>query len=216
MIQDIEDWLKENKNAPIDELSKKFNLKYLGSGIHRDTYKKKGSREVIKVGINRHNLSEYSFWKALKGTEWQPLFAACHEISKDFKVMTQEYVYRTIPARYDTLIDSNSPSNWDDIRDELESIFQFIKRLVKNKTVIFDLHSDNIRITRTGDLKIIDYSTFLHPLPMFSDYNAEAMIKAANKLLRKFQRPIKFYMNQENKIILNLPNKIVKCEAIYG
>lgn len=213
MIQEIENWLESisRKTIDHDEVSKKFNLLYLGDGIHRHVFKESGKREVIKLCHTQHNRSEYMFWQAVKDSSWSNLFAPCKSISKNAKVLTQQFIYRRIPARYD-----QDTSQWDSIRNELESLFGFLKRIVKNKSLILDLHSDNVRITRSHELKIIDYSTFLWPIPMFADCDHEAIIAQTKELLRKFQRPIKFYMNQENKIILNLPNKIVKCEAIHG
>lgn len=188
-----------------NDLTNKFGLGYVGSGISRWVYKKKGTRKVYKI-TNQvcHNISEYAFYHGLQGTALQSIFARCFSLSENGMVLEQEYCPKSLP-------DITSES-WFKIDHALRDCLNFLTEVSKEKIICYDFHTDNIRINSKYEAKIIDYSPLLWPMPLEHNFRLSRCISKLKSKAKKYDRAIKFFMNQHKKLILDTGSDIYVSE----
>lgn len=197
--QEIKDLGKLEKS--VNEICQRFHLKFIGSGISRFVFKEKYSRTVLKVSTQtRHNFSEYCFYQALEGTNFQKLFAASTEISKDGTVLEQEYVPKNLPSRCEA-ISFKGGNNWIDFLAEIESTLNFIKLFTKEPCITFDLHTDNIRLDSKYNAKIIDYAPILSPFIEAKKPKIQACISGLRKYTQRHDQRVEFFLDQQKSLV---------------
>lgn len=180
----------------IEEIAEKFNLRVLNtSGTTRAILKRKGSPYVLKLGYPSHNYAEYVLSRVVSNTKLSELFAHCHAISKEGYVLVQDFVYKHIP--HSRGIAMWFDDTWISIRNRVEKM---ISEVVGGDPGEFDIHEENIHISRGGDLKIVDYSNVL--VNYF--HNSNDIEKVEKKLKKKIKDlpsdPLFFY--KDGSIIL--------------
>ena len=191
------------------QFSKKFGVKYFSCGISRTVFKKRYSREVIKVCSSQSNLAEYALYRAFDGCQMQSLLAKCIAISKDGTVLIQEYLPKSIPD-YALGGSVDDTRDWAELQDYLEAQFSFIKNFTKDKYTICDMHCDNIRANSKHDLKIIDYAAPLDTIVRQKNFDLEACIQKLSRYTKRHDQKIKFYLNASKQIVLDLGTELIK------
>lgn len=207
-LEEISGFLQQRKllslrdlEKNLHEISQRFHLKLIGSGISRFVFKERYSRKVLKVTTeNRHNLAEYCLYQALEGTSLQSLFAASDSISEDGTVLEQEYLSKSLPVRYEDY-HFRANDRWLELLGEVESTLSFIKFYTKEKYPTFDLHTDNIKLDSKFNAKIIDYATILSPFIEARNLEKRACIRALSRYTRKHDQRVEFFLDQEKNLV---------------
>ena len=211
MLETLAKWAENNKinvaNGGFgNDLTNEFGLGYVGCGISRWVYKKKGTRKVYKI-TNQvcHNISEYAFYHGLQGTALQSIFAKCFSISKNGMVLEQEYCPKNLP---DITLDS-----WLKITFALGDCLNFLTEVSKENKICYDFHTDNVRINSKHEAKIIDYSPLLWPMPLEHNFRLSRCISKLKSKAKKYDREIKFFLNQQRKVVLDIGSDIYVSES---
>ena len=114
-------------------------------------------------------------------------------------VLEQEYCAKKMPD-----VETHS---FRDITAAIEGCLQFISRVSGENRLCFDFHYDNIKINSKHEAKIIDYSPLLWPMPMERNFSLAACISKLKYHARRYNRDIKFFLNQERKLILDFKDR---------
>jgi hypothetical protein len=192
---------------PFDaNILQKFGLSIVGGGVTRTVYRQKYSRRVFKVGDFYANRYEFCLWEIFKPTQLGLHLAKCLNISADGGILEQEYVSQDIPGE-----DSVSLADWGEFQNDIEeNVFDF-----SDEVAITDLHPSNLKLTPKGDVKIVDYSACI-PQKFFSKkFNYLNFIKTNRKLANCVNPSLKFFVNAENEIVVNLDGYFNKLKLIY-
>src|SRR5210317_622235 len=178
-------------------LAKKFKLKLVDTeGTTRIILNKKGSRTVIKVGYPSHNKAEYAAYKALEHSTLGDLLAPCLNISEEGRALEMAYIPRAIPKAKGDYYWFNK--EFIRMRDRLESHFAFSKKYNPYAWGA-DVHEENMRAMRNGEIKIIDYSNLL--ADMFSRRSTTTIQKAIKGILKLKFPHVRVKLTLNNRII---------------
>lgn len=216
MLEILASWVEKrridvNKGGFGNDLTNKFGLGYVGCGMHRWVYKKRGTRKVYKItNLITYNMSEYAMYYGLSGTKLQSLLAKCYNISNNGMVLEQEYCPKKIPE-----LDRNGcgKDDWMNLIENLGDCLAFTCKITKDKKYLPDLHSGNIMLTSKYDAKIIDYESLLYPLPELPRFCLSDCIKTVNRVAKKNDRDVNFFMNYNKEIVLDLGHTVHKAKT---
>lgn len=209
--QDVEDSLSGfNHDGDVRNLHKflvnKLNLKYIGEGINRVVYKEKGSRAVFKIcpfsSDRPHNIAEYVLYQGLKGHPLSKILCPTLEISRWGKVTKQTYMSRRVP--YD------SYSTLQPLEGLVLESFEFLRKLPNGskKTMILDMHPDNLRMTSDYDIKLIDYSPLLFINALGNNFNRVGTIDKLQRMRLKGD-PVVLYLDSRGGVAGRNERKVV-------
>jgi hypothetical protein len=210
LLETLAKWVEGNKinvaNGGFgNDLTNEFGLGYVGCGISRWVYKSKGTRKVYKITNQvAHNISEYAFYHGLKGTALQAIFAKCFSISKNGMVLEQEYCPKKLPK--------TTTESWFNIDHALRDCLNFLTQVSREKRICYDFHTENVRMNSNYEAKIIDYSPLLWPMPLEHNFHLSRCISKLNSKAKKNDRKIKFFMNQQRKVVLDTGKEIYVSE----
>lgn len=209
--QDIEDSLSGfNHDGDVRNLHKflvkKLNLRYIGEGINRVVYKEKGSRTVFKISMfssdRPHNKAEYVLYQGLKNHPLSNILCPTISISRLGTVSQQTFMSRRVP--YD------SYSTLQPLEKLVLESFEFIRKLPygSKKTMILDMHPDNLRMTSDYDIKLVDYSPLLFINALGDHFNMEATIDKIQRMKIKGE-PIVLYLDAQGGVAGRNQRKVV-------
>lgn len=193
-----------------EKFVKHFNLKFIGCGISRLVFKKKYSRDVIKIATSgKSNIAEYAMYESFNGCRMQSILAKCTDISKDGIVLKQEYLPKPVfdYALGGTLDES---MDWKDFQTQLENQFAFIRSFTKDDYTICDMHPCNIRGDSNGNFKIIDYAAPLDTLSRQKKFDLKACIKGLSRYTKRHDQKIRLYLDAKKHLVLDLGHELVK------
>ncbi len=181
VIHDIKNPTKNGfKSKAIDKVCSKFKLSVVSTeGTTRIILKAKGSKTVLKIGIQSHNKAEYALYKAVENSLLGKIFAPCLQISPRGLVLEMDYISRPIPGARGEYYWFNP--EFTKIRNHLESQFDFVKSY-NTYSWGADFHEENMRMDRKGNIKIVDYSNLL--ADMFSRRKATTVSMAIRNMLK--------------------------------
>ena len=188
LLKEGHDVVHDIKNPPkkgftskvIDKICSKFKLGIVSiEGTTRIILKGKGSKTVIKIGIQSHNKAEYALYKALENSLLGNIFAPCLQISPKGYVLEMAYISRPVPTPRGDYCWVNP--EFIAIRNHLEEQFDFVKTY-NTYSWGADFHEDNMRMDRKGNIKIVDYSNLL--ADMFCRRKATTISMAIRNVLK--------------------------------
>ncbi len=132
-----------------------LGFEYLGSGISRRAYYDKRSKKVFKVGDAGCNTAEWNFYRSLPAKA-RKLFAKPTQISKCGRVLEMEYVdiiIENIEGYRDDDYDWENPLDHPAITKAMAKL-----RKLGIEDIVYDIHNGNVGITKSRQVKIVDYA----------------------------------------------------------
>jgi hypothetical protein len=190
------------------KLRDKFGLKCICNhrGTTRLVFKQKYSRSVFKIGDAPFNKAEWTFWNAAKEFEISNLLAECKNISSNGTVLEQENVRFKLPYKYRGDFTSKSYADfWFDMENNLTDIFSFLQKKLQTVCLVTpDFHDENLHVSNSGDIRIIDYASILDTYFSRSrKAKGTKVAKIVKESIKKNDKYVQFYLNYNKNIMLN-------------